>query len=89
MKYEPLNSYIIIRPLGLNEKKGSLYLPLNMNLNYRKGEVLASSKSVDQVKAGDIVLYYKRGVASENVDLDGVAYDIVREDGLMLNISEG
>ena len=82
---EPLNKFILIMPHANEEKRGAIYLPINQNLNYKRGTVLCTSKSIDQVAAGDTVLYYKRAIASENVTVDGKdGYDLIREDGLML-----
>jgi co-chaperonin GroES (HSP10) len=78
----PVNKYILVEPIA-EERKGSVYIPISNSLPYKKGSVISVSDIVKQTKAGDIVTYFRRGIACEKIDVEGKFYDLVSEDSLM------
>lgn len=79
---KPVNRYILVDPIT-EEKKGSVFIPISNNQPYKKAVVIAVSDNVKQVKPGDRVAYFRRGIAAEKVDFDGKNYDLIPEEILM------
>lgn len=79
---KPVNRYILVEPIT-EEKKGSVFLPVSNNIPYKKGIVVAVSDNVRQVKPGDSIAYFRRGIAAEKVDTGSKSCDLIPEDVLM------
>jgi co-chaperonin GroES (HSP10) len=79
---KPVNKYILVEPVS-EEKKGSVFIPISNNMPYKKGLVISVSDVVKQVKSGDMITYFKRGIASEKIEVSGKYYDLITEDSLM------
>lgn len=79
---KPVNRYLLVEPIT-EEKKGSVFLPINNNLPYKKAIVISTSDLVKQVKPGDKVTYFRRGVAAEKIDVGNKFYDLIPEEVLM------
>lgn len=79
---KPVNKFILVEPIS-EEKKGSVFIPISNNLPYKKATVISTSDLIKQVKAGDVVTYFRRGIASEKIDVGGKYLDLISEDSLM------
>lgn len=79
---KPVNKYILVEPIT-EEKKGSVFLPVSNNSPYKKATVVSVSDNVTQVKTGDMVAYFRRGIAAERIDYDGKYYDLIPEELLL------
>lgn len=80
---KPVNKFILVEPIS-EEKKGSVFIPLSNNLPYKKGTVNSVSDLIKQTKVGDVVTYFRRGIASEKIEIGGKFYDLISEDSLMM-----
>lgn len=79
---KPVNKFILVEPV-YEEKKGSVFIPISNSLPYKRGVVTSVSDIVKQVKIGDNVTYFRKGIASEKIELWGKYYDLITEDSLM------
>lgn len=79
---KPVNKFILVEPIT-EEKKGSVFIPISNNLPYKRGAVISVSDNVNQVKPGDHVTYFRRGIAAEKIDLNNKFYDLIPEEILM------
>jgi len=86
MKIQPLNGYVVIKPLAAEEvTKSGIVIPDTANKEKpMEGEVVAVSKTnissngtalPMEIKVGDFVLYGR--YSGEDVKVDGVEYKIV------------
>lgn len=80
-----LNKLVLIKVLDQEKKtKSGIHIPIQNNLPYKKGVVVMIAKDCIQgLKTDDVTLYSGRTVQSANVPIDGVIYDMVREEGFM------
>lgn len=64
----PLNGYIVVR---LQKEKSNVYIPEDIDDSNQKGEVIAVSGSVTEIKTGDIVMWTKFAEKEGRIDLSG------------------
>lgn len=79
---KPVNKYLLVEPIT-EEKKGSVFIPLSNNLPYKSGVVISVSDNVREVKPGDRVTYFRRGIAADKIDINNKFHDLITEETLM------
>ena len=90
MNIRPLGDRVLVEPVEEKEQQiGGIYIPDSAKEKPMQGKVIAVGRKTDKdgkelpfdVKAGDTVLLPKYG--GTEVKLDGVKYQLVREEDLL------
>ena len=88
MKISPLADRIVLQQLDSEETTASgIILPDSAKEKPSEGKVVAIGKDVEEVAAGDTVLYSKYGPSE--VKVDGNDYLIVKEEDILAIVKEG
>ncbi len=86
MEFKPLKDRVFVKYSEEEEKtSGGLYIPETAKEKPQKGEVKAVGKDVEDLKAGDIVLFDR--YSGSKIKLDGDEYLIIKEEDVLGTIS--
>ena len=91
VNFKPINDRVVVRPLPAEEKtKGGIIIPDTAKEKPQQGEVVAVGPGKEGVKVniavGDRVLYGK--YAGQELNYNGDEYLIIREDDILVVLSE-
>jgi len=79
---KPLGDRLLVEYSAAEEKTaGGIYIPDSAKEKPQEGVVLAVGKDVEEVKAGDRVIFGK--YSPDKVTMDGVEYAVIKEDDVM------
>jgi chaperonin GroES len=80
--FKPLGDRVFVKFLEEMEKTaGGIYIPDAAKEKPQKGRVEAVGKDVEEVKAGDVILFDK--YAGSKINIDNEDYLIVKEDEIL------
>jgi co-chaperonin GroES (HSP10) len=85
-----LNKNILIRPIASEkETKSGLLVTESKNPTFKKGVVVLKAADASQpIEVGQTVLYYSRAIQLRDLPVDGEFYDLVADQGLLLDLQE-
>ncbi len=82
MAIKPLGERVLLKPVASEEKTASgLYIPGNAQEKPQEAEVVAVGGKVEEINAGDTVIYGK--YAGAEITRDGVDYIIMKEEEIL------
>lgn len=82
VSFKPLGDRVFVKfTEEMQKTAGGLYIPDAAKEKPQKGVVEAVGKDVEEVKAGDIILFDK--YAGSKINIDNVDYLIVKEDEIL------
>lgn len=85
---KPLGDRLLVEYSTPEEKTaGGIYIPGSAKEKPQEGKVLAVGKDVEEVKAGDRVIFGK--YSPDKITMDGTEYAVIKEEDVMGVIVSG
>lgn len=84
-----LNKLVLVKVIEQEKiTTAGLVIPIESKNNpYKRGRVMVvAADCIQPIKVGDEVLYYRKGVQSADLPLDGEVFDLVTENGIALQL---
>ncbi len=79
---KPLKDRLLVSYLDQEQKTaGGIIIPESAKERPQKGKVEAIGKEVEEVKAGDVIMF--KTYAPDNIKIDGTEYGIVKLEDVM------